>query len=142
MLVEDEEGNFLVFQQRNYGLKSTSLAVISRHLNPYEEALQGAKDELLGEMQRVSDTWVALGEYQGDANRGAGSVTCFLARHSKSTSKPRDSQDLETKELVVLTPQALKDALLSNKFLEVKWAATAALGLLQLQSSGSVGQPS
>ena len=136
VLVEDEEGNFLVFQQHNYGLKATSLAVVSRHLSPFEAALKGGKAELLSEMQRVSDNWIELGEYRGDANRGAGLVTCLLARHSKSTSQqPAVSQDLETKELVVLSPQALKDALLSNKFLEVKWAATAALGLLQLQGS-------
>eukprot|EP00045_Choanoeca_perplexa_P005820 m.48718 g.48718 ORF g.48718 m.48718 type:complete len:230 (+) comp13311_c0_seq2:155-844(+) len=136
VLVENEDGDFIVFQQRNYGLGSMSLAVISRHLDPYEDVLEGAKAELESEMHRVSDTWINLGEYRGDANRGAGLVTCMLARHSRpKTGKRHESQDLEQKEKVVLTRQALKDALLANKFLEVKWAAAAALGLLHLQSS-------
>eukprot|EP00730_Choanoeca_flexa_P010733 TRINITY_DN20878_c0_g1_i1.p1 TRINITY_DN20878_c0_g1~~TRINITY_DN20878_c0_g1_i1.p1 ORF type:complete len:233 (+),score=36.55 TRINITY_DN20878_c0_g1_i1:114-812(+) len=136
VLVEDEDGNFIVFQQRNYGLKSTSLAVVSRHLEPLEEPLEAAKAELRSEMQRETEDWTVLGEYRGDANRGAGLVTCMLARHTRPIKAQvlEPAEDLEKKDQVILSRGALKDALIGNKFLEVKWAATAALGLMKLEA--------
>ncbi|EDQ92232.1 uncharacterized protein MONBRDRAFT_31349 [Monosiga brevicollis MX1] len=138
VLVETTEGTFLLFEQTNYGLGENSLAVVSRHLQPHEEPIQAAKHELLSEMGRVAEEWVHLGHYRGDANRGAGTVTCVLARRSstienESRERPK-SNDLERKKLIELSQAGLRDALLLNRFREIKWTATVALALLKLDA--------
>jgi hypothetical protein len=143
ILVEDEQGQFLVFEQVNYGLAEPSLAVVSKHLEAYEDPLQAAKSELQEEMGRVADVWLPLGQYRGDANRGAGNVVCFLARRSRpgSTGGRIASNELETKKAVKLSRPDLLAALLQNRFREIKWAGTVALGLLRLQQEQSQSQP-
>ena len=135
ILVEDEEGRFLMYRQTNYGLPSQSLAVLSARLRKHEDPLRAAKDELAKEMGRRSQHWVDMGTYRLDANRGGGFVTCFLARwsHAMDESQRRSTDDLESKKLVRLTRLELRKAVLAGALLEVKWAATAGLALLHLE---------
>lgn len=136
VLVEDDQGRFLVLQQTKYGLPEVSWAVVGGLIEPFESPLAAAQRELLEELGRETrpDRWLYLGRFRTDANRGGGFVNCFLARHTKPVlTAPGRSDDLEQQNLQVVSREHLIELVLENKFAEVKWTATVALSLLRLQ---------
>mmetsp|Transcript_15506 Transcript_15506/g.31862 ORF Transcript_15506/g.31862 Transcript_15506/m.31862 type:complete len:239 (-) Transcript_15506:7-723(-) len=130
-----EPGNpekYVVFEQSKYGFEGVSLAPIGGYIESGESALFAAKRELLEETGLTSDHWVELGAYRVAANRGAGVIHTFLAVDAvpHKTAGKLMHADLEAQKAVLLSEQELLEAVLANKFKEVKWTANVALALL------------
>jgi len=75
-------GTFHLFRQRKYGLLNESLAVAGGQVETQrnESPLEAAKRELEEEMYYIApdSSWLALGTYRVNVNRGHGMVSCFL----------------------------------------------------------------
>eukprot|EP00667_Euglena_gracilis_P020337 EG_transcript_21994 len=135
-ILVEQDGAFLVFRQRKYGLEGESLAVVGGMIEAGESAEQAAHRELLEEMGLETAELVPLGRYRTDVNRGMGWCSCFLARRCAAAVQRRASDDLERQTLRRLSRQQLRAELLRGGFAEVKWAATVALSLLTLEPPG------
>eukprot|EP00730_Choanoeca_flexa_P013532 TRINITY_DN5420_c1_g1_i1.p1 TRINITY_DN5420_c1_g1~~TRINITY_DN5420_c1_g1_i1.p1 ORF type:complete len:236 (+),score=21.77 TRINITY_DN5420_c1_g1_i1:170-877(+) len=138
ILVEDADGNFVVFEQTKYGLDGSSLAVVGGMIEPSDKSNQAAAiRELNEEMGQEAASWVFLGHYRTDVNRGGGSVSCFLARKCRRAAKRLASDDLESQKYVKLTKEELRHAMLSHRFKEIKWSGTVAMALAYLDSDAN-----
>jgi len=83
--------------------------------------------------------WVYLGRYRTAANRGGGFVYTFLLKHAvplvPSGGRPGfvGTGDGESQELLYLNQKDAFRAVSEGRFVEVKWAATFALALLNVR---------
>ncbi|MBN1179456.1 MAG: NUDIX hydrolase [Anaerolineae bacterium] len=127
-----EAGDWVCFRQTKYAVDGTSLAVVGGYLEPGEEPLAAAQRELLEETGYAADTWVALGRYAVDGNRGAGAAYPFLARGARRVQEPV-VDDLEDQEMLLLDVDAVKAALAGGEFKCLPWAAAVALALVQME---------
>lgn len=135
ILVQNEEGNFLVFKQTKYAWDGESLAVVGGLIESGEEPLEAAKRELMEELGMEARSWDSLGSYRAACNRGGGITHTFFARDAKKSLEDKKAvvgqADLERQDLIYLTKRELLDAVLDGKFQEIKWTATVALALLK-----------
>jgi len=134
---EAASDQFLVFRQSKYGIEGETLATVGGHVEPGEQPIVAAKRELLEEMAMESDdgNWLELGTFRVSANRGGGTVSCFLALNAKAADRRRVSDEVEEQRVVRFGRAELLRRLLAGEFKEVKWAATAALSLLHLNGA-------
>jgi ADP-ribose pyrophosphatase len=133
ILVRSKQRTFILFRQSKYGLIGDSLAVVGGLVEDGEDPLQAAKRELLEELGMKASKWTMLAKLRTDVNRGGGFCTCFIAEDAIPAEKLR-SDDLEKQIIVELTLDQLRQALKNGELAEAKWAATAALGVLYLDS--------
>ena len=127
----NEAEQFLCFRQVKYGIVGTTLSVVGGYINEGEDPLNAAKRELLEETGYVSDEWVSLGSYLVDPNRGIATGHLFLARQAHFV-KPRDADDLEEQELILLTREEIETALETGEIKVLAWAAAVGFALRQL----------
>jgi ADP-ribose pyrophosphatase len=121
----------LCFRQTKYSLQGTSLAPVGGYLEPGEEPLEAAKRELREETGYEALEWSFLGDFIVDANRGAGKGYFFLAQKARLAGKI-SSDDLEEQELLMLSREEVRKALLSNAVKIMPWAMALSLALLQV----------
>ncbi len=133
VVVETEKGDFLCFRQFKYAAQGTTLAIVGGYLEPGEEPLASAQRELLEETGYAASTWIPLGSYPIDGNRGCGVGHLFLARGARSVQPP-DADDLEEQEVVLLDRAQLTAALLQGEFRIVTWSAAVAMALLHIDA--------
>jgi ADP-ribose pyrophosphatase len=126
-----ETGHFLCFRQVKYGIKGTTLAIIGGYIEAGEESLAAAQRELLEETGYESSDWVSLGSYLVDPNRGIATGHLFLARQAHY-AQPRDADDLEEQELLLLTREEIESALERGEIKVLAWAAAVAFALRHL----------
>jgi ADP-ribose diphosphatase len=126
-----EDGHFICFRQVKYGLQGTTLAVVGGYVDEGEESLAAAQRELLEETGYEAPDWLSLGDYIVDPNRGIATGHLFLARQAHYV-KPRDADDLEEQELLLLTGEEIEAALEGGEIQVLSWAATVALALRHL----------
>jgi DNA gyrase inhibitor GyrI/8-oxo-dGTP pyrophosphatase MutT (NUDIX family) len=131
VLVETEEGKFLVFRQTKYAIEGTSLAPIGGYLEPGEDPLTTAQREVLEETGYRAREWISLGSFRVDANRGAGIGNLFLARGAYRV-QDRNADDLEEQEMLTLTRGEIESALDRGEFKVLAWQTNVALGLRYL----------
>jgi ADP-ribose pyrophosphatase len=125
-VTEDEQ--FLCFRQVKYGIVGPTLAIVGGYINEDEEPLAAAKRELLEETGYVSDDWISLGSYLVDPNRGIATGNLFLARGAHYVT-PRDADDLEEQELLLLSLGEIEAALERGDFKVLAWAAAVGFAL-------------
>jgi ADP-ribose pyrophosphatase len=109
------------------------LATPGGFIEPGEDPLDAIKRELLEETGYEASTWISLGRFPVDANRGAGTGSSFLAQGARRVAEI-NADDLEEQELLSLTPEELEQALLNGEFKIMPWAFTIALALVHLKS--------
>jgi len=131
VLVVTPESNFLIFRQTKYAANGISLAPVGGIINDGEKPLDAAKRELLEEMGYVSNDWLFLGKFATDANRGVGIGYLYLAHNAVYVGKA-ESDDLEEQELIELSKEQLRVAVLSGEFKVMSWVATVGLALASL----------
>ena len=153
---DDDDPRFLVFRQTKYALEGRqSLAVVGGIIEPNEDAKHAASREVQEEMGLICNSFVELGRFRTDVNRGMGWVNGFLAKDcakmnsngvldvdgngdgngensginvADEVGKP----DTEKQNLISITLQDLKKSAKAGEFLEVQWSNTVALALLHL----------
>jgi 8-oxo-dGTP pyrophosphatase MutT (NUDIX family) len=150
-----QEVSFLILEQTKYALDSTiSLSVVGGIIEPTtqtddrgqtkqivlpEAPLMAAQREVEEEMGVRCTTWIPLGKFRTDVNRGMGWVNPFLARdcsYSKNVGVEEHGDvvggaDTEKQRMVVMSLEDVKKAVMEGRFLEVQWSNTVALAILR-----------
>jgi hypothetical protein len=75
--------------------------------------------------------WTPLGSYRVDPNRGIAMGHLYLA-HRVQYVTPRNADDLEEQELLLLTRGEMEAAWARGEFKVLAWAAAVAFALRQL----------
>jgi len=137
--VVTSDGKFLCFRQTKYAIDGVSLAPIGGYIDPGEVPLEAARRELDEETGYAVEEWKELGSYAVDGNHGAGRAHLFLALNAR---KKRDvvSDDLEEQELVFLSENELRGALMRGEFKVLSWCAVMSLALQSLERRGKTTQ--
>lgn len=134
IVAQTSGGEFICFRQPKYAVGGTSLALPGGYIEPDEDPLAAAQRELLEETGYSAATWVFLGKYVVDGNRGAGNAYLYLARDAV-WQQPIDADDLEAQEMLLLSHEELSSALVRGEFRVLSWATVVALALLELQGT-------
>jgi ADP-ribose pyrophosphatase len=150
VLVEALDQHYRVFHQTKYALEGRwSKALVGGIVEPIKETPQeAAQREVREEMNgMVCRTWTFLGRYRTDVNRGMGWTFTYLATecivgNATATPTSLDQQqlqqeevgaaDTERQDILTLSLDELKEAVMAGEFLEIQWTATAALALLHI----------
>lgn len=122
---------FLCFRQVKYGIEGMTLGIVGGFVEAGEEPLRAARRELREETGYEAVDWVPLGSYRVDPNRGVAMGHFYLARQAQYVA-PRNADDLEEQELVLLTRSEMEAALDGGEFKVLAWAASIAFALRQL----------
>jgi ADP-ribose pyrophosphatase len=122
---------FICLRQVKYGLEGTTLGIVGGFVEVGEEPSQAARRELLEETGYEAADWVPLGSYRVDPNRGVAMGHLYLACQARYVM-PRNADDLEEQEIVLLTRLGLEAALAGGEFKVLAWSAAIALALRQL----------
>jgi len=133
VLALTQEGKFVCFRQTKYAVEGTSLAPVGGMIEDGEEPLAAARRELREELGYTAEDWVFLGKYATEANRGVGVGYLYLAKNAEFSGK-RTSDDLEEQELVELSVDEMRSALVAGEFKVISWAACVGLALAYLAS--------
>lgn len=128
VVVETDSGQFLCFRQLKYAVDAPMLALVGGYIEPGETPLVTAQRELREETGYVSEDWLSLGDYIVDPNRGTATGHLFLARQARRMTSI-DSDDLEDQEMLFLSRDELKSALLNGEFKILAWAAAVSFAL-------------
>lgn len=126
-----EDERFLCFRQVKYGLEGVTLGIVGGFVEKGEDPFQAAHRELLEETGYESSDWTPLGSYRVDPNRGVATGHLYLARQARYVT-PRNADDLEEQDLVLLTRPEIEMALTGGEFKVLAWAASIAFALRQL----------
>ncbi len=102
MVVEREDGRFILLRQYKHGLRDVSLTPPAGGLNPGEDPLEAAKSELLEETGHEAVGWTKLVAMVTHANQRGCVGHLFHATGARQVTQP-NSGDLEEQELVYLT---------------------------------------
>jgi ADP-ribose pyrophosphatase len=122
--------HFICFRQVKYGIEGTTLGIVGGFVEEGEEPIKAARRELMEETGYESTDWIPLGSYRVDPNRGVAMGHLFLARQARYVA-PRNADDLEEQELLLLTRAEAETALARGEFKVLAWAASVAFALRQ-----------
>ncbi|MCS6992320.1 MAG: NUDIX hydrolase [Anaerolineales bacterium] len=126
-----EDGRLLVMRQFKYGVGEVSLSTMGGMIDAGETPEQAARREMYEEMGCEAREMVFLGKYAADANRRCGTAHLFLALGARPVTEPH-SGDLEEQEIVPLTREEARRAMLNGEFKMLSWTATLGLALAWL----------
>ena len=132
VVVQREQGDFLIYHQSKYAIEGESLAIVGGYLEPGEDPLDAAKRELLEETGYTAAKWIPLGAYAVDANRGFATAHLYLATGARSVQAP-DADDLETYEMTTLSKEELVEAFKTGRFKVMAWATAVGIALAHLE---------
>lgn len=122
---------FICFRQVKYGVEGTTLGIVGGFVEEGEEPVNAARRELVEETGYESTDWIPLGSYRVDPNRGVAMGHLYLARQARYVT-PRNADDLEEQEILLLTRSEMETALVRGDFKVLAWAASIAFALRQL----------
>jgi ADP-ribose pyrophosphatase len=127
---------FIFFRQQKYSMDGVGLAPVGGYIDDGEVPIEAAQRELAEEIGYVSDSWVHLGSYPVDGNRGAGRAHLYLALNAVPSGSGSNllSDDLEDQEQVVLTRDDVKTAILRHEFKVLPWMAAVTLALDHMEA--------
>lgn len=139
------EPHYYVFQQTKYALEDRmSLAVVGGIVEPSEKPEQAARREVSEEMHVLCHTFVFLGRYRTDVNRGGGWTSTYLAKECQPGTLDGEGlneadevgvPDTERQDLQTISLTDMRKVVSDGKFLEIQWTATVALAALHETAS-------
>jgi ADP-ribose pyrophosphatase len=112
---ELDDGRILLLRCYRHGARRVCLNFPGGHLVAGEDALAGAKRELLEETGYEAAEWRPLGSFVTNGNHRGQTAHFFRARQCRRV-KEADSGDLEEAELVTMTTAELGAALGRGEF--------------------------
>ena len=119
---------FICFRQVKYAIEGTTLATVGGYCEPNEVHRMTAERELMEETGYAASAFTHLGSFAVDGNRGAGVAHLWLATGAHKAAAI-NADDLEEQEMLLLTREEVKRALLAGEFKGLSWAAAVALAL-------------
>ncbi len=129
-----EDGRILCMRQFKYGVGEVSLSTMGGMIDAGETPEQAARREMFEEMGCEAGEMIFLGKYAVDANRRCGTAHLFLALDARQVAEP-NSGDLEEQEIISLTRDELRTAMLNGELRMLSWAATVGMGLAWLDKN-------
>ena len=135
MIVEREDGRFILIRQYKHGVRDVSLTPPAGGLDPGEDPLETAMRELLEETGHEAVGWTKLIEMVTHANQRCCVGHVFHATGARQVAVP-NSGDLEEQELVYLTREEAVAAIRNG---EVRMSS--ALASLSLVLGGILPSP-
>jgi ADP-ribose pyrophosphatase len=123
MMVEREDGRFILIRQYKHGVRGVSLTLPAGGLEAGEDPLDCARRELMEETGYEATGWTKLTEMVTHANQRCCVGHAYYATGARQVQAP-NSGDLEAQELVYLTRAEIADAIRRG---EVKIAGTLAV---------------
>ena len=135
VVVVNIRGDFVLFRQTKYSVEGVSLAPAGGYIEPGEAPQAAAQRELAEELGYTAVSWVHLGSYPVDGNRGAGTAHIYLALGATPLTgevESEDSDDLEDQEVIMMSKAEVRQALGEQAFKVLPWAAAIALALQYL----------
>ena len=130
MVAVTADEHFICFRQVKYAVEGTTLGIVGGFVEEGEEPIKAARRELLEETGYESSDWTHLGSYCVDPNRGVAVGHLYLARQARYVA-PRNADDLEEQELLLLTRSEMEAALGQGEIKVLSWAAAVAFALRQ-----------
>jgi len=130
MMVEREDGRFIVIRQYKHGVRDVSLMPPAGGMNPGEDPLETARRELMEETGHEATGWRKLTEMVTHANQRCSVGHLYYASGARQVATP-DSGDLEEQEILYLTRDEIRAAIRNG---EVK--STSALAGFSLVVGG------
>jgi ADP-ribose pyrophosphatase YjhB (NUDIX family) len=125
------DARFICFRLVKYGVEGTTLGIVGGFIEAGEAPIKAAQRELLEETGYESTDWTHLGSYRVDPNRGVAVGHLYLARQARYVA-PRNADDLEEQELLLLTCSEVETALAQGEVKVLSWAAAIAIALPRL----------
>jgi 8-oxo-dGTP pyrophosphatase MutT (NUDIX family) len=135
VLLKDGD-RYMVLKHKKYGYTGESYAVIGGHVEEGETPLEAGMREVQEELGIVAldpSSWLSVGAYRTDVNRGMGTTYCYLALGPWEKAASTPEEDLEHLDLVYLSEDELIEVLVSGQMKEVRWTAAAAVAVLKQQ---------
>jgi ADP-ribose pyrophosphatase len=121
-----------------HGAGRVTYSMPAGYVHAGEEPLDAAKRELREETGYEASTWMPLGRFIVDGNRGCGWCSCFLARDAGVVAKP-ESDDLAEVGLTTMSLASLLDLAAEGKVAELASVAALALASVRLTTAGANG---
>jgi ADP-ribose pyrophosphatase len=125
-----DDDKFICFRQVKYAVYGTTLATVGGYCEPDEDPRLAAERELMEETGYAATSFTHLGSFPVDGNRGAGVAHLWLATGAHKVAAI-NADDLEEQEMLLLTRDEVRRALLAGEFKGLSWAAVVALALLR-----------
>ena len=122
---------FVMVREYKHGPAGVCLNAPAGGLDDGEDALAGARRELLEETGYEASEWRALGTFVIDGSTGCGRGHLFLARNARPVAVPRPD-DLEEIDVVLLDEAGLRAAVASGEIVMMPTACAVGLALLAL----------
>ena len=105
----------ITLKQYKHGVGKIVTNLPAGFIEEGESPLAGAKRELIEETGYVSESWVDLGHFVRNANRGCGLMHVFLATDVRQVTDP-DSGDLEDFDMDFIDFDVLLETVLTDEF--------------------------
>ena len=122
------DGRILAVEEYKHGIGRIVLQLPAGLLDPGEDALTGAKRELLEETGYEAGKWQAMGSFYDDSNRGMSLGHYFFATDLKQIAEP-NAGDLDEVRPIVLTPTELRASIRAGRVTTAGVVASMMLGL-------------
>lgn len=123
-----DDDRFLCFRQVKYAIDSITLATVGGYCEPNEDHRVAAERELMEETGHAAKAFTHLGSFPVDGNRGAGVAHLWLATGVHKVAEI-NADDLEEQQMLFLSRDEVKSALLAGEFKGLSWAAAVAMAL-------------
>ncbi len=126
------DGKILLERQYKYAVDKVTYCLPAGLIEKGEAPLDAAKRELVEETGYRADTWVEVGEFPVDPNRGGGTGHFFIAGGIEKIAEPVQD-DMEDIEVVFLSESAMMEGVLGGDVLSI-----SSIALLMLAANPAI----